>query len=96
MQSFKKQFKLGSYLITYRNDIQTEIFGDNNLYGIIFILGRTRYQLVYNYGMERILINEEINPDFISGSSGIWNSRDIPFKPTTFSFLPEGVSAEEA
>jgi hypothetical protein len=76
-------YTLGPYLITYDTTMKTETFSEASYHGIIFITSEARYQLINNYHLGTRLI---INPH----DGGC---QDIPFKPATFVFLPEGVGA---
>lgn len=76
---------LGMYLISYDIAIEVEFFRCEQYHGISFFMEDGRYDVLYNKDMgHRITINLK---------DGSWN--DIPFKPATFGFLPEGVTAQE-
>ena len=78
-------YVLDTYLIMYPTDMNVETFNCEWYYGIIFRTEKGRYEAMHNYALgNRILLN------FHDGS---W--QDIPFKPATFGFLPDGVEALE-
>jgi|SRR5579885_1211584 len=78
-------YVLGNYLISYDPNIKIEKYSCESYYGIMFYMEDGRYDLCNNFLLgPRIIINKK---------DGSWN--DIPFKPATFGFLPEGVSANE-
>jgi len=91
-----KSFGLEKYNIKYDQNIKAFPFYDRNCYGITFVIGNFKYQLVHNYDMqtERLLIQEDVGHSFLSKPSGLFSFKDLPFKPETFGFLPEGVSSE--
>jgi hypothetical protein len=76
--------KVNNYLLTYAEDIKVEIYDSKCYHGIIFYIGEHRYDVVNNYHMGcRLIIHNEDG----------W--KDIPFKPGTFGFLPDGIEAIE-
>lgn len=78
-------YVLDNVLIMYPSGMNVETFNEKWYYGIIFRTEEGRYEAMHNYALgNRIILN------FRDGS---WN--DIPFKPATFGFLPEGVEAIE-
>ena len=78
-------YVLDTYLIMYPSNMNVETFNEEWYYGIIFRTEKGKYEAMHNYALgNRILLN------FHDGS---WH--DIPFKPATFGFLPEGVEAIE-
>lgn len=78
-------FILDRYLITYPIGFEVEIYNEKWYYGIIFKTAEGRYDVLHNYALgNRLIINKK---------DGSWN--DIPFKPATFDFLPEGVKTIE-
>jgi len=83
--SERRTFVLDKYLITYDSTIKVSTFDNKWYYGIIFYINDSKYELIHNYALgNRILINLREG----------W-SQDIPFKPSTFDFLPLGIDAEE-
>jgi hypothetical protein len=90
-----KTFRLNKYKITYPENMSVKSFEESYCYGIIFFVEKMRYELFHNRqtDVDRIYISEKA--DYNSQARGYWCTRDIPFKPATFSFLPEGVIAEE-
>jgi hypothetical protein len=90
-----KYFQLNKYQIAYPANMDAKTFDEEWYYGIIFTIEDKRYELIHNYQMdaERIFISHRGRvpslPDhYLLG-------QDIPFKPVTFNFLPEGVTAKE-
>jgi hypothetical protein len=83
-------YQLDKYLIRYPVSMKPICFEEEWYYGIIFQVGRTRYEIIHNYAMDtqRLLITEGSS----IGASG-WN--DIPFKSATFSLLPKEIIVEE-
>jgi hypothetical protein len=78
-------YVLDTYLIVYPPDMNVETFAEKWYYGIIFRTEKGKYEVMHNYASgNRILLH------FHDGS---WD--DVPFKPATFGFLPEGVEAIE-
>ncbi len=78
-------YVLDSYLIIYPSGMNVETFSEPWYYGIIFRDEKGKIEAMHNYALgNRILLN------FHDGS---WH--DIPFKPATFGFLPDGVEAIE-
>lgn len=80
----KSSFILDEYIITYDSNMKISTFNTEWYYGIIFNIGNDKYELIHNY-----LLGNRL---FINNNEG-WN--DIPFKPATFHFLPNGVEAKE-
>lgn len=79
-------FRLDNYLITYDHTFKTETYSCEWYYGIIFWDDQgNKYDVIHNYALGNRII---INP-----AAGGFS--DIPFKPATFGFLPEGVEAKE-
>ena len=78
-------YTFNNYLITYDNSVHAETYSCKDFSGIIFTTKDCRYDVCNNFLMGPRLI---INPH----AGGF---RDIPFKPATFGFLPEGVEAKE-
>ena len=79
-------FVLDQYLITYPKRYEVETYSSKDYYGIIFTTEDCRYDVCHNYLLGNRLI---INPK----AGGF---QDIPFKPATFGFLPEGIIVKEA
>lgn len=78
-------YELDKYLIIFPKDMQVETYSCKDYYGIIFITEDGRYDVCNNFLMgERLIINPKAG-----------GFKDIPFKPSTFGFLPEGVIASE-
>jgi hypothetical protein len=78
-------YVLDNYLIVYPSGMNVETFSEEWFYGIIFRTEKGKFEAMHNYALgNRILLN------FHDGS---WH--DIPFKPATFGFLPDGVEAIE-
>lgn len=78
-------YVLDKYLITYPVKFKTETYSCKDYYGIIFITDECRYDVCHNYLMGDRLIRNPTAGGF----------SDIPFKPATFGFLPEGITVEE-
>jgi hypothetical protein len=82
----KCTFRLDNYLITYDHTFKTETYSCQWYYGIIFWDDQdNKYDVIHNYYLGNRLI---INPK-AGGFS------DIPFKPATFGFLPDGIEVTE-
>ena len=78
-------YVLDKYLITYPTKIKIETYSCKDYYGIVFITDSCRYDVCHNYLMGDRLI---MNP-----TAGGFS--DIPFKPATFGFLPDGIEVKE-
>jgi len=78
-------YVLDKYLITYPVDLKVETYSCKDYYGIIFIMEDCRYDVCHNYLMGDRLIRNPTAGGF----------SDIPFKPATFGFLPEGITVKE-
>lgn len=78
-------YVLDKYLITYPNSFKTETYSCKDYYGIVFFTDECKYDVCHNYLMGDRLI---MNP-----TAGGFS--DIPFKPATFGFLPEGITVKE-
>ena len=78
-------YVLDKYIITYPVKFKTETYSCKDYYGIIFITDEYRYDVCHNYLMgDRLIINPTAG-----------GFRDIPFKPATFGFLPDGIAVIE-
>lgn len=78
-------YVLDKYLITYPVNLKIETYSCKDYYGIVFITDEYRYDVCHNYLMgDRLIINPTAG-----------GFRDIPFKPATFGFLPEGITVKE-
>lgn len=97
MQNSKetKTLRFSNYKITYPGDLDVKFYEENYCYGITFLIGKSKIELFHNRqtGVDRIFISEKAS--YNTQAEGYWCLRDIPFKPATFNFLPEGVFAEE-
>ena len=78
-------YTLDKYLITYPVDMKVEFFSCEQYYGISFITDKGCVDALCNKDMGNRLTYNLIDRG--------WH--DIPFKPATFGFLPEGVTAIE-
>jgi hypothetical protein len=79
-------YVLDKYTIIYPKSMAVEMYNTKDYYGIIFTTDDCRYDVCHNYAMgDRLLINPK--------SGGF---QDIPFKPATFSFLPNGIEVKES
>lgn len=78
-------YVLDKYLITYPNSFKVETYSCKDYYGIVFITEDCRYDVCHNYLMGDRLIRNPTAGGF----------SDIPFKPATFSFLPDGIEVKE-
>jgi hypothetical protein len=75
---------LDNYLLKFDIDVKFETYSCKCYYGIIFHVNNGRYDVIHNFNMgNRLLINNDDG----------W--KDIPFKKSTFGFLPPGVEAIE-
>lgn len=84
-KSTVNMYVLGPYMLTFDASIKVESFSCEFYNGIVFATQDARYQVINNYHMgPRIIINPHLG-----------GFEDIPFKPETFWFLPEGVVACE-
>ena len=85
---FLKEFNiyvLDKYMITYPIRYEVETYSTKDFCGIIFLTDDCRYDVCHNYLMgDRLIINPKAG-----------GFRDIPFKPATFGFLPEGIIVRE-
>lgn len=80
-----KIYILGPYILQFDADMPIETFSEPWYHGIIFLAEDGRYQVINNYYWgPRLIINPKAG-----------GCEDIPFKPETFGFLPEGVTACE-
>lgn len=70
-------------MITYPDSMKREFFEAPSYIGIKLFTSEGTYQVINNFYMGPRII--------ITMKDGFWN--DIPFKPDTFYFLPESVSA---
>lgn len=78
-------YVLDKYLITYPSKLNVETYSSKDFYGIIFKTEDCRYDVCHNYLMgDRLIINPKAG-----------GFQDIPFKPATFGFLPEGITVKE-
>jgi hypothetical protein len=82
-------FQFNQYKIKYPTNVIAETFDEKWYYGIIFKVGRFKYELIHNYAMntQRLLITEQAK----TGANG-W--QDIPFKSETFKLLPRDIIVE--
>lgn len=80
-----KEHRLDKYLFVYPANLEYETYSCKDYNGIIFETDDCRYDVCNNYLMGCRLI---INPK----AGGF---KDIPFKPATFGFLPEGITVKE-
>jgi hypothetical protein len=78
-------YVLDKYLITYPSHFKVETYSCKDYYGIIFITEDCRYDVCHNYLMGDRLIRNPTAGGF----------SDIPFKPATFGFLPDGIEVKE-
>jgi len=78
-------YVLDKYLITYPTTFKVETYSCKDYYGIIFITEDCRYDVCHNYLMGDRLIRNPAAGGF----------SDIPFKPATFGFLPDGIEVKE-
>jgi hypothetical protein len=80
-----RTYTLDKYLIIYNADMDYEVFSCEQYYGITFFAEDGKYDAFCNKDMGcRITYNLK---------DGHWH--DIPFKPETFGFLPQGVKVIE-
>jgi len=88
LANFLKEYSvyvLDKYLITYPLTLKTEMYSCKDYYGIIFFTDEAKYDVCHNYLMgDRLIINPTAG-----------GFQDIPFKPATFGFLPEGIAVQE-
>lgn len=76
--------KIDKYELSF-NNVDYKMFEDNQCYGVTFILGEERYEVLHNKTLgNRLLINK----------ANFWN-KDIPFKKETFGFLPDCITCKE-
>jgi hypothetical protein len=83
-------YHLDKYWIKYPASMKVTCFEEEWYYGIIFHVERGDYEIIHNYAMDtqRLIINEK-------APTGAKGCQDIPFKPATFVFLPEGITVRE-
>lgn len=86
MRNDTRIFLLDKYTIWYNASIKAEEFKNEWYYGITFYIGGGKYELIHNYALGNRILS--------SPKEG-W-STDIPFKPSTFHLLPDGITAEES
>ena len=78
-------YELDKYMILIPKDMIIETYACKDYHGVILHTEDCKYDICNNYLMgDRLIINPK--------SGGF---QDIPFKPATFGFLPEGVIAVE-
>jgi hypothetical protein len=78
-------YVLDKYLITYPVGLKVETYSCKDYYGIMFFTKDYKYDVCHNYLMgDRLIINPTAG-----------GFQDIPFKPATFGFLPEGITVKE-
>lgn len=78
-------YVLDKYLITYPVSLEVETYSCKDYYGIMFTTNDCRYDVCHNYLLgDRLIINPKAG-----------GFQDIPFKPATFGFLPEGITVKE-
>ena len=81
----KTAYELDKYVIFIPKDMEVELYSCKDYHGIILITEDCKYDVCNNYLMgDRLIINPKAG-----------GFKDIPFKPSTFGFLPEGVIAVE-
>lgn len=90
-----KETRVGKYLLVYPSDMQVKTYDEPWYHGIIFYVGNNSYEVIHNYAMdtERIFLSSKGQFPLLMNFYLL--TQDIPFKPATFSFLPEGVTAKE-
>jgi hypothetical protein len=80
----KKSIKIDNYKLTFNNDVKYKLFENNQYYGVSFIDGEDKYEILHNKDLgNRLLINKKY----------YWH--DIPLKKETFGLLPKFLSCEE-
>jgi hypothetical protein len=78
-------YVLDEYLIMYSPEMKTEKFSCEQYHGISFFTEEGQVDVLHNKDLGTRLIYNLKNVG--------WH--DIPFKPATFGFLPNGVEAKE-